>query len=656
MRVFECSEAASRDTIDVLALGAETYNGLRRAGILTIVTLLERSASDLMRLPAFRPALLRQVQVALANHGLSLAIERATQAPKPPTSIMGEHVSVLETGVEALSLSVRAGNCFRRSSIVTIGDLVRKSEAELLKLRNFGITSLREVEAELSRMGLRLGMEVAKQNDGGGAAESSETPADVAGVQDRRCHLTGETFGKLSLRVDEMQLSVRTERCLRSASICHVGELVRCGVNDLLELPGLGKQGLREIESKLNMLGLACGVAYEQWTVTEPNSMTQCEDNAVEEVRQMLLINFLGAAHAPCRCIEDEISVLRRCATHDRNWQIIREYSGWSGGERAKLAEIAKKHRLSEAGVLQICNRFEANVARSPIRQLKHAPLLRKAEDVLLALTPCSVLRAKEALVAAGLSDGSIGLRGVLTYERVATGGQRFFRERLNGYELLISSGQEGWLGHAISGARKMVLRHGLGSISNLRVSLQVSSGAVFREEGLADVVSTLENLVWLGEDRNWFVFLPLNERNTLARIIGKILYVGDEITLRELQMILDRSRVMRGLAIPTSVLEHFCDCTGFGTVRDERVVRIRFIDEEEFLSAAEKTIVAVLREHGPLMSTVDLQDRCVQRGMPGTTCLNQLALSPVVKRYRSGIYGLRGAHVGPEELNLGDR
>ncbi|MBZ6379429.1 DNA-directed RNA polymerase subunit alpha [Pacificimonas flava] len=62
--------------------------------------------------------------------------------------------------VDELELSVRSANCLKNDNIIYIGDLVQKSEAEMLRTPNFGRKSLNEIKEVLSSMGLRLGMEL----------------------------------------------------------------------------------------------------------------------------------------------------------------------------------------------------------------------------------------------------------------------------------------------------------------------------------------------------------------------------------------------------------------------------------------------------------------------------------------------------------------
>ena len=62
--------------------------------------------------------------------------------------------------VDELELSVRPANCLYGNNIVYIGDLIQKTEAEMLRTPNFGRKSLHEIKEGLARLGLRLGTEV----------------------------------------------------------------------------------------------------------------------------------------------------------------------------------------------------------------------------------------------------------------------------------------------------------------------------------------------------------------------------------------------------------------------------------------------------------------------------------------------------------------
>jgi DNA-directed RNA polymerase subunit alpha len=69
---------------------------------------------------------------------------------------------LLEKPVDELELSVRSSNCLRAAEIKTIRDLVQKSEPEMLKYRNFGRKSLKEIQDILSEMNLSFGMDTSR--------------------------------------------------------------------------------------------------------------------------------------------------------------------------------------------------------------------------------------------------------------------------------------------------------------------------------------------------------------------------------------------------------------------------------------------------------------------------------------------------------------
>jgi DNA-directed RNA polymerase subunit alpha len=71
-----------------------------------------------------------------------------------------ELIRKLDMSIEQLDLSVRASNCLESARINTVAQIVTMTEPELLKLRSFGRTSLREVKRKLQDIGLDLGIEL----------------------------------------------------------------------------------------------------------------------------------------------------------------------------------------------------------------------------------------------------------------------------------------------------------------------------------------------------------------------------------------------------------------------------------------------------------------------------------------------------------------
>jgi DNA-directed RNA polymerase subunit alpha len=82
----------------------------------------------------------------------------------------------LNMTIQELDLSVRASNCLESAKIQTVRELVKKTDADLLKVRSFGKTSLREIKRKLADLGLSLGMDVDNLATAPSMAEDSSSP------------------------------------------------------------------------------------------------------------------------------------------------------------------------------------------------------------------------------------------------------------------------------------------------------------------------------------------------------------------------------------------------------------------------------------------------------------------------------------------------
>jgi DNA-directed RNA polymerase subunit alpha len=92
--------------------------------------------------------------------------EEIHEQPEPvPQRVVPAYNEHLDKSVDELELSVRSYNCLKNSDIRTIRDLVQKTEAEMLKTKNFGRKSLNEIKDILTSMGLGLGMKFDEQGN-----------------------------------------------------------------------------------------------------------------------------------------------------------------------------------------------------------------------------------------------------------------------------------------------------------------------------------------------------------------------------------------------------------------------------------------------------------------------------------------------------------
>jgi len=146
--------------------------------------------------------------------------------------------------VTDFELSVRSRNCLAKMGIQTLGDLVRKTEAELLSYKNFGETSLFEIQEILTSKNLRLGMdpnELLPENFGNQTSEADEYDAD-----DPRAR-----------PITNLELSVRSRRVIEQFKLRTIGDICLKTEAELMACPNFGQTSLNEIKSKLDDLGLS---------------------------------------------------------------------------------------------------------------------------------------------------------------------------------------------------------------------------------------------------------------------------------------------------------------------------------------------------------------------------------------------------------------
>jgi DNA-directed RNA polymerase subunit alpha len=103
--------------------------------------------------------------------------ERVSEEAAAAATVDEELIRKLNMNISELELSVRASNCLESARIETVGQLVTQTDADLLKLRSFGRTSLREVKRKLQDIALDLGMQMPE----GYSVPPVQIPADAQG-------------------------------------------------------------------------------------------------------------------------------------------------------------------------------------------------------------------------------------------------------------------------------------------------------------------------------------------------------------------------------------------------------------------------------------------------------------------------------------------
>jgi DNA-directed RNA polymerase subunit alpha len=98
--------------------------------------------------------------IQYAEPGPELALDDRVESSSQADAVDSDLERKLNMSLAELELSVRATNCLESEGITTVRDLILRNDDELLEVRNFGETTLREVKAKLQERGLSLGMKI----------------------------------------------------------------------------------------------------------------------------------------------------------------------------------------------------------------------------------------------------------------------------------------------------------------------------------------------------------------------------------------------------------------------------------------------------------------------------------------------------------------
>lgn len=154
---------------------------------------------------------------------------------------------LLSRPVTDFELSVRSRNCLASMNIMTLGDLTRTTENDLLQGKNFGETSLVEIRDLMAQHGLTVGQNLQT------VAKPAHAPGLPVGLP---MELSPQEQQLLSSAVSDLQLSVRARKCMARLQIATLGELIQRSPDDLLSTKNFGVTSLNEIRQQLAERGL----------------------------------------------------------------------------------------------------------------------------------------------------------------------------------------------------------------------------------------------------------------------------------------------------------------------------------------------------------------------------------------------------------------
>jgi hypothetical protein len=332
--------------------------------------------------------------------------------------------------------------------------------------------------------------------------------------------------------------------------------------------------------------------------------------------------------------LEIELYSLTEGLGSERDRRIIISYLGWDGRPPRTLEAVGKEHDMTRERVRQICDRINKKQTAKPF-----LPILDRVIGITAAVTPALAGDVEDQLANGRLTNKKFHIESICSAAQVVGREARFIVATFHQRRFVVPCDPANLLDQIDHLARARVSYWGVTSIEDIAAATDITVSFAVK------VVTTIPGFKWLDESSGWF-WIENVPRNSLMTQIRKILAVSSSISIGELSTGVGRSHRRKGFAPPRRVLLEFCRQLPWCRVTNEVITAAESLNPVEILSDSEQMILQVFKDHGPVMQRARYEELCLGAGMNPNSFWIYLNYSPIITRYASGVFGLRGADV----------
>jgi hypothetical protein len=553
-----------------------------------------------------------QIERMLLEYDLGVLAHGYSPTPRSAEATAPE--SLLDHSVEVLQLSVRAGNCLLHAGIATVGELLQRSRADLMRLPNMGITSVAEIQQKLSELKLD--------------ADSAAPP-------------TGNLPGSFSVAVlmpfETCGVPEKTAQRLRAAGFNDVHDLLGPDVEAIRVRAALKFTEIQALQTRLVSFRLRLGLYPPSWITEHLKELRTAfrEDlyglMGTEKEASPEWASTQSPRSAPT-CLEEELEGLIPERVRKRRLPLIRRFLGWDGSTGTTLEKAGQEFDLTRERVRQIVSNSMQN------RRLSDAAFLRRAIETIARQAPCSGEQAEAALLEQGLVRSQLRVESILATARALDINVPWQMEERNSFRVVMNAGDVDRTRNFHVEARRRISHFGATTKSYVLTALLDGPTSHF-----ADLCcSLLADLKWLDENHKWF-WLP-TARNAVASRLSKILRVVPQLDIEVALAGVLRDRRMEDADLPLEIFRSFCNLIPWCGADEECVFARDSIPEEGEQDSNETLMRRILQEHGSVMRRQDLWFLASSHGIEKVSFERNLSDSNVLVRLAPEVYGLIGS------------
>jgi len=509
----------------------------------------------------------------------------------PNRNIEFSHI-YLGKKIEDIEFSIRTLNCLKNENIIYIHELLKYSDVELLKLKNFGQKSLNEVKFELKQNSMNReetkkyyaekNINEIESNQNDGIFNKLTSKQELAIVQD----------------IDEVDFSARIINLCKINDIIRVGDLLQLTEEQLLRIPNSGMKSIIEVKEYFNKYNLKLGTKIYNWENTDlifklkkAGSLLfkDQEDHSKEDV-----------------FIEKEIErIISECTKNERNKNIYLDFYGVNTGSRLTLERTSINYDITRERVRQVIKKINYKIKK----RKPNLPLLRKVIDIINSEAYLNQKTLNQKIQNLKLSQkmnwniNSINnfskIFDITIYKEFSHTKKIFYDATIN-FNLLDLFYQK---------IKKLIVSEGCLSLEFLKTDTKFQY-LFSREDTLIEDLIIIElksysGFLWLDKYNDWFTYFT--NRNRLNNIIFKLLAVSPKIVINDLIKGINCNYRKR-ITIPKHILLSYCEKVLDSTTEDGLVIFNKNQNDTSYmLSPLEKNIIKMFNDYGPVLFHRDI-------------------------------------------------
>jgi hypothetical protein len=566
--IFTKEEHLNRKIEDILFLNTRTTNTLKDQNIITLSDLLSCNKFDLLNNKNVGLKTLDDIVNSLnifnQNNNTSFLIKETSSQAKNIEKTFNRN---LFKKIDELNLSTRIINCLKNENIFYVGDLVQKTEKDMLKTPKFGISGLKEIKNILSKMSLYLGLEITNWNVKN-IEEIKKNYEEEISNEINFDNLDEYQKKRLFIPIETFIHNSRAINFLKSSNVLISGDLYD-RAKDLLKNNTLnvGRKTIDILKNSIFSIfslhpfnvkfSLDFTSYYEGGKIKNWEEIKQKYYDKYKKISNDSFLKTNEANLYNAKFLDEELSYICDLIKFKR-FDIIQDLYGLDGTHYKTLQETGDKFKITRERIRQIESKFLNRTTNINFE----FPILSSILNLLNISTPIKTNDFENLIKEKNLVKNFISSESLLNLFDKLLGKKKYYITKYFQYRIIVKKDEI-----ELSEAFKFI-NNNLNKFSCIDLSY-VSKKFKIESKFLLNILKINNDYDFI--DDNW-IYLKNKSSNFLYNALLKIFNITKKINKFQLEKALDRSRNIK--QIPKfEVLRKYCEKVFKATTNENEII-----------------------------------------------------------------------------------